>query len=152
MQRYLVAFRYRRAPTGGKRRIEGGSPSADLKGESLLAALQQLEALGFAPRPAVIFEAVSRGDRLHGGRERGHHIRPPGMDLHELAGRPLTPEETGRMRELVRRVGLRLGTWPELYIRTSDEWWHGVYQAAPIRKEIDAEGIEVFRFASGGRA
>jgi hypothetical protein len=68
-----------------------------------------------------------------------------------LTSRPLTPEETGRMREFVRRVGLRLGTWPEIYVRTSDEWWHGVYQAAPIRKEIDAEGIDVFRLASGGR-
>jgi hypothetical protein len=55
------------------------------------------------------------------------------------------------MREFVRRVGLRHGTWPELYVRTSDEWWHGVYQAAPIRKEIDAEGIDVFRLTSGGR-
>jgi hypothetical protein len=67
------------------------------------------------------------------------------------SARPLTPEETGRMREFVRRVGLRHGTWPELYVRTSDEWWHGVYQAAPIRKEIDAEGIDVFRLTSGGR-
>jgi len=88
---------------------------------------------------------------LYGSKARGDDTPDSDIDLLVLTGRPLTPEETGRMRELVRRVGLRLGTWPELYVRTSDEWWHGVYQAAPIRKEIDAEGIDVFRVASGGR-
>lgn len=75
---------------------------------------------------------------LYGSKARGDDTPDSDIDLLVLTGRPLTPEETGRMRELVRRVGLRLGTWPELYVRTSDEWWHGVYQAAPIRKEIDA--------------
>jgi uncharacterized protein len=89
---------------------------------------------------------------LYGSKARGDDTPDSDIDLLVLTGRPLSPEETGRMREFVRRVGLRLGTWPELYIRTSDEWWHGVYQAAPIRKEIDAEGIDVFRFASGGQA
>ena len=89
---------------------------------------------------------------LYGSKARGDDTPDSDIDLLVLTGRPFTPEETGRMRELVRRVGLRLGTWPELYVRTSDEWWHGVYQAAPIRKEIDAEGIDVFRVASGGRA
>jgi predicted nucleotidyltransferase len=89
---------------------------------------------------------------LYGSKARGDDTPDSDIDLLVLTGRPLTPEEAGRMRECVRRVGLRLGTWPELYIRTSDEWWHGVYQAAPIRKEIDAEGIDVFRLGSGGRS
>jgi len=38
---------------------------------------------------------------------------------------------------------LLAATWPELSIRTSEEWWRGVYQAAPIRKEIDAEGVDI---------
>ena len=88
---------------------------------------------------------------LYGSKARGDDTPDSDIDLLVLTGRPLTAEETGRMRELVRRVGLRPGTWPELYVRTSDEWWHGVYQAAPIRKEIDAEGIDVFRVASAGR-
>jgi predicted nucleotidyltransferase len=88
---------------------------------------------------------------LYGSKARGDDTPDSDIDLLVLTSRPLTPEETGRMREFVRRVGLRLGTWPEIYVRTSDEWWHGVYQAAPIRKEIDAEGIDVFRLASGGR-
>ena len=88
---------------------------------------------------------------LYGSKARGDDTPDSDIDLLVLTARPLTPEEAGRMREFVRRVGLRLGTWPELYIRTSDEWWHGVYQAAPIRKEIDAEGIAVFRLASGER-
>lgn len=88
---------------------------------------------------------------LYGSKARGDDTPDSDIDLLVLTRRPLNPEETGRMRQFVRSVGLRLGTWPELYIRTSDEWWHGVYQASPIRKEIDAEGIDVFRFASGGR-
>lgn len=44
--------------------VEGESPSADLKGELLLGALQQSAAVGFALRPAAIFEAVSRGERF----------------------------------------------------------------------------------------
>lgn len=47
------------------------------------------------------------------------------------------------MRSLTRSIGLRHDTWPELYIRPAAEWWHGVYQAAPIRKEIDAEGVAI---------
>jgi predicted nucleotidyltransferase len=89
---------------------------------------------------------------LYGSKARGDDTPDSDIDLLVLTARPLTPEEAGRMREFVRRVGLRLGTWPEIYVRTSDEWWHGVYQAAPIRKEIDAEGIDVFRLASGGRS
>jgi hypothetical protein len=89
---------------------------------------------------------------LYGSKARGDDTPDSDIDLLVLTRRPLTPEETGRMRLFARRVGLRLGTWPELYIRTSDEWWHGIYQAAPIRKEIDAEGIEVFRVASKGEA
>lgn len=89
---------------------------------------------------------------LYGSKARGDDTHDSDIDLLVLTGRPLTPEETGRMRECVRRIGLRLGTWPELYVRTSDEWWHGVYQASPIRKEIDAEGIDVFHVAPGGRA
>jgi len=70
-----------------KRFVEGKSPPADLEGELLLGALQQFEALGFTPRPAAIFKAMSRGDRLHGGLEKGHHISPrfampPGIEVH----------------------------------------------------------------------
>ena len=47
------------------------------------------------------------------------------------------------MRSTARSIGLRHDTWPELYVRTAAEWWDGVYQAAPIRKEIDAEGVAI---------
>lgn len=87
---------------------------------------------------------------LYGSKARGDDTPESDIDLLVLTGRPLTPDEIGRMRMTARHIGLRLGTWPELYIRTSDEWWHGVYQAAPIRKEIDAEGIDVVHDASRG--
>ena len=80
---------------------------------------------------------------LYGSKARGDDTPESDIDLLVLTGRPLTPEELGGMRGAARRIGLDLGTWPELYVRTSDEWWHGVYQAAPIRKEIDAEGVAV---------
>ena len=86
---------------------------------------------------------------LYGSKARGDDTPESDIDLLVLTSRPLTPDEIGRMRAVTRQVGLRLGTWPELYIRTSDEWWDGVYQAAPIRKEIDAEGIDVVRHAAG---
>jgi predicted nucleotidyltransferase len=88
---------------------------------------------------------------LYGSKARGDDTPDSDIDLLVLTRQPLTPEEIGRMRQFVRSVGLRLGTWPELYIRTSEEWWHGIYQASPIRKEIDAEGIDIFCFESGGR-
>lgn len=87
---------------------------------------------------------------LYGSKARGDDTAESDIDLLVLTGRPLTAEEIGRMRAFARQVGLRLGTWPELYIRTSDEWWRGVYQAAPIRKEIDAEGIDVVRVPARG--
>jgi uncharacterized protein len=88
---------------------------------------------------------------VYGSKARGDDSPESDIDLLVLTGRPLTPDETGRMRALARSVGLRQGTWPELFIRTSDEWWRGVYQAAPIRKEIDAEGIGVWRRPPGGQ-
>lgn len=80
---------------------------------------------------------------LYGSKARGDDNPESDIDLLVLTGRPLSPEEIGDMRGVSRRIGLAHGTWPELYIRTSDEWWHGVYQAAPIRKEIDAEGVVI---------
>jgi hypothetical protein len=87
---------------------------------------------------------------LYGSKARGDDTPESDIDLLVLTGRPLSPDETSGMRMAARRIGLRLGTWPELFIRTSDEWWQGVYQAAPIRKEIDAEGIDVVRDAARG--
>lgn len=80
---------------------------------------------------------------LYGSKARGDDTPESDIDLLVLTARPLKPEELGSMRAASRRIGLDLGTWPELYVRTSDEWWRGVYQAAPIRKEIDAEGVAV---------
>ncbi len=124
-----------------------------------MVALRSLNSLVEADRQTIaeIAAALPAGwpvdtIMLYGSKARGDDTPDSDIDLLVLTGRLLTPEETGRMRGFVRRVGLRLGTWPELYIRTSDEWWHGVYQAAPIRKEIDAEGIDVFRVAPGGQA
>lgn len=87
---------------------------------------------------------------LYGSKARGDDTPESDIDLLVLTSRPLTAEEIGQMRAVARQIGLRLGTWPELYIRTSDEWWRGVYQAAPIRKEIDAEGIDVVRVPTRG--
>ena len=80
---------------------------------------------------------------LYGSKARGDDTPESDIDLLVLTGRPLAPEEIGDMRAVSRRIGLAHGTWPELYIRTSEEWWRGVYQAAPIRKEIDAEGVDI---------
>lgn len=87
---------------------------------------------------------------LYGSKARGDDTPESDIDLLVLTGRPLGPDEISEMRLAARRIGLRLGTWPELFIRTSDEWWRGVYQAAPIRKEIDAEGVDVVRDAARG--
>ena len=116
-----------------------------------MAALRSLNSLVEADRQTIaeIAAALPAGwpvDAivLYGSKARGDDTPESDIDLLVLTGRPLPPDETGRMRGFVRRVGLRLGTRPELSIRTSDEWWHGVYQAAPIRKEINADGIDVF--------
>ena len=87
---------------------------------------------------------------LYGSKARGDDTPESDIDLLVLTHRPLSPEENGGMRSVSRAIGLKHGTWPELYIRTADEWWHGVYQAAPIRKEIDAEGVEIVPGRSGG--
>ena len=88
---------------------------------------------------------------LYGSKARGDDTPESDIDLLVLTGRPLAPEEIGDMRAVSRRIGLAHGTWPELYIRTSEEWWRGVYQAAPIRKEIDAEGVDIPLPLSGER-
>ena len=80
---------------------------------------------------------------LYGSKARSDDTPDSDIDLLVLTGRLLSPEEISNMRAVSRRIGLKHGTWPELYIRTSEEWWRGVYQAAPIRKEIDAEGVDI---------
>lgn len=80
---------------------------------------------------------------LYGSKARGDDTPESDIDLLVLTGRPLALEEIGELRAVSRRIGLTHGTWPELYIRTSEDWWRGVYQAAPIRKEIDAEGVTI---------
>jgi predicted nucleotidyltransferase len=80
---------------------------------------------------------------LYGSKARGDDTPESDIDLLVLTGHLLAPEEIGELRAVSRRMGLTHGTWPELSIRTSEEWWRGVYQAAPIRKEIDAEGVDI---------
>ena len=80
---------------------------------------------------------------LYGSKARGDDTSESDIDLLVLTGRLLSSEEMSDMRAAARCNGLKHGTWPELYIRTSAEWWRGVYQAAPIRKEIDAEGVDI---------
>lgn len=80
---------------------------------------------------------------LYGSKARGDDTPESDIDLLVLTSRPLTHDELMGLRATTRAIGLRHGTWPELYVRESEEWWHGVYQAAPIRKEIDAEGVVI---------
>jgi predicted nucleotidyltransferase len=80
---------------------------------------------------------------LYGSKARGDDTSESDIDMLVLTGRPLSPEEIGDIRATSRRIGQKHATWPELYIRTSEEWWRGVYQAAPIHKEIDAEGVDI---------
>jgi hypothetical protein len=76
---------------------------------------------------------------LYGSKARGDDTPESDIDLLVLTARPLAPEEIGGMRALVRRIGLAHGTWPELYIRTSEEWWHGVYQAVPLAPALNGD-------------
>ena len=87
---------------------------------------------------------------LYGSKARGDDTPDSDIDLLVLTQRPLSPAEIAEMRSASRSIGLRHDTWPELYIRTAEEWWRGVYPAAPIRKEIDAEGIAIPLTRSGG--
>lgn len=80
---------------------------------------------------------------LYGSKARRDDTPDSDIDLLVLTGRPLGPAEVSAMRAAARSIGLAHGTWPELYVRTTAEWRHGVYQAAPIRREIDAEGIAI---------
>lgn len=123
-----------------------------------MTMLQALRSLADADRRTIdeIAGALTAGWPveaivLYGSKARGDDTPESDIDLLGLTGRSLSPDEISGMRLAARRIGLRLGTWPELFIRTSDEWWRGVYQAAPIRKEIDAEGVDVVRDVAGGR-
>lgn len=123
-----------------------------------MTMLQALRSLADADRRTIdeIAGALTTGWPveaivLYGSKARGDDTPESDIDLLVLTGRSLSPDEISGMRLAARRIGLRLGTWPELFIRTSDEWWRGVYQAAPIRKEIDAEGVDVVRDVAGGR-
>jgi predicted nucleotidyltransferase len=59
---------------------------------------------------------------LYGSKARGDDTFESDIDLLVLTARSLSPDEVSGMRMAARRIGLRLGTWPELFIRTSEKW------------------------------
>jgi predicted nucleotidyltransferase len=78
---------------------------------------------------------------LFGSKARGDDGPDSDIDLLVLTSRLLTQDERREMAEVVLEVELRLDVLVSKLVVPSDSWDHGLYQALPIRREVEREGV-----------
>jgi len=78
---------------------------------------------------------------LFGSKARGDDDAESDIDLLVLTSRPVSPTEKSKMTEALFDLELDLEVVISKFIVPLDQWEHGVYQALPIRDEIDREGV-----------
>ena len=83
------------------------------------------------------------GVYLFGSKARGEATADSDIDLLILTTRPLLPPERADIVRTLYPLQLRLGVLFSTIETSEAEWNRGVYQAMPLRREIDRDGIEV---------
>lgn len=83
------------------------------------------------------------GIYLFGSKARGDAAADSDIDLLVLTTRPLSPPEKADIVRTLYPLQLRLGVLFSTIETTEAEWNRGVYQAMPLRHEVDRDGVEV---------
>ena len=78
---------------------------------------------------------------LFGSKARGDDDNESDIDLLVLTTRPITHADEDRMTEFLFQLQLDLGVMITPLVIAADEWEHGVYQAAPVRWEVERDGV-----------
>jgi predicted nucleotidyltransferase len=80
---------------------------------------------------------------LYGSKARGDDTPESDIDLLALTTRPMSWDEKGSMAGAAIDVAVDHDVLIELLIEAREAWLHGVYQALPIRHEVDRDGVVV---------
>ncbi len=80
---------------------------------------------------------------LFGSKARGDDDEESDIDLLVITSRPLDQTEGREVVGCLQPVQAAHHVIFSPLRVSAEEWYHGVYQALPIRKEIDREGIDV---------
>ena len=78
---------------------------------------------------------------LFGSKARGDDGPDSDIDLLVLTGRKLSWDEQREMTRSLFKLEMEMGVLISLVVYPLEEWEHGIYQATPLRWEIDAEGV-----------
>ncbi len=82
---------------------------------------------------------------LFGSKARGDDDPESDIDLLVINATEPTPAEEAAMHDAAWDAGIRQGKVVQLVIRSHERWWHGIDQATPLRRQIDQDGLEVYR-------
>jgi predicted nucleotidyltransferase len=80
---------------------------------------------------------------LFGSKARGDDSADSDIDLLVLTRDPTDRSLRRRALDLLHPLEVRQEKWFGLLLVSLHEWNHGLYQAMPIRGEIEREGVEI---------
>jgi len=80
---------------------------------------------------------------LFGSRARGDASQQSDFDLLVLTSGPVDAALRRKAIDLLYPLELQRDKWFGLMLVSNHEWQEGVYQAMPIRQEIDRDGIDL---------
>jgi uncharacterized protein len=112
--------------------------------------MRRLDEIVLNPRDREAVEAVARilRDRfpvdrivLYGSKARGDDGPDSDIDLLILTNRRLTAPERQEMSRVIFDVELRLEVIISKLVVPAEAWERGIYQALPIRREVEREGV-----------
>lgn len=83
------------------------------------------------------------GVYLFGSKARGEGTADSDIDLLILTTRPLSRPEKADIVRTLYPLQLRLGVLFSTIETSEAEWNRGVFQAMPLRREVDRDGVEV---------
>lgn len=107
-----------------------------------LARLSGAERAALREATAVLRERFPvRSLTLFGSKARGDDDAESDVDLLVLTERPLAEGERNEILDVLFDIGLVHDVILSALVVPAAEWWDGLYQALPIRREIDEHGI-----------
>jgi predicted nucleotidyltransferase len=109
------------------------------RGLALLPESERLALLEAARELRARFPVDSLS--LFGSKARGDSDAESDIDLLVLTSRPLTRDEKHRLIDVLFDVGLARDVVFSPLVVPAADWWEGIYQALPIRREVDEQGI-----------
>lgn len=114
--------------------------------------MRTLDQIKLASKDRAFIESAARSLRaalpvdrlvLFGSKARGEDSPESDIDLLVLTRGPVDSALRRQALDLLYPMELMEEKWFGLMLVSRDDWEHGLYQAMPIRAEIDRDGVDV---------